>query len=238
MEEQRYRRGGAAPAEKVDESQIRNIIDKLKANCTYAGLMQMLSTLLKLQVKGCTVDGQSAFKTWLKLAKDSHRSLAEGTDAAAVLLGLLEDVDGTLERVQNKTPLNSKMRKEQEAVRKIVPQARRALSCTACLPTTTRACAALLTPLHAARRCGSCLKMPASSWSTGNSPRRSPATRPSPYCTPSWSGASPTASSIWRHCSLTARAPPPPCPPLPIHASTPAPRVRQHHCDPVPTSGT
>ena len=138
VEEQRGRRGGAAPAERVDESQSRNIIDKLKANkanCTYAGLMKMLRTLLKLQVEGCTVDGQSAFKTWLKLAKDSHRSLAEGTDAAAVLLGLLEDVDGTLERVQDKTPLNPKMRKEQEAVRKIVPQARRALSCTACPPT-------------------------------------------------------------------------------------------------------
>ena len=145
-EEPRPRRGGAAPNQAVSEKEIRTVIEKLQDSGEYGVKMIMLQKLLKLQVESCNVGGQSAFKTWLKLAKDACRSLAEGTDAIAVLLQLLEDVDGTLKRVQGQTPLNPKTTKEQKAVRKIVPKARRILlSYTACPPTT-----AFLTPLHAA----------------------------------------------------------------------------------------
>ena len=171
----RPRRGGAAPAQLVGESEIRTVIKKLEDTGEYWAKMNMLQELLKLQVERCNVGGQSAFKTWIKLAKDEGRSLAEGTDAVAVLLELLEDVDGMLKRIQDQTPLNPKMREEQKAVREIVPEARRILlSYAACPPTT-----ALLTRA----RCGSCWRLPASSWSTVSSPHRSPATRPSPSCT-------------------------------------------------------
>ena len=136
-EKPRPRRGGAAPAQMVGESEIRTVIKKLEDTGEYWAKMNMLQELLKLQVERCNVGGQSAFKTWIKLAKDEGRSLAEGTDAVAVLLELLEDVDGMLKRIQDQTPLNPKMREEQKAVREIVPEARRILlSYAACPPTT------------------------------------------------------------------------------------------------------
>ena len=111
----------------------------------YDALVKMLNDLLVLQVDGCTVGDQSAFKTWLKLAKHATRSLAEGTGAVSVLLELIEDVEGTLTRLQGGTPLNDKMKAELAAVRKIVPEARQHPALVHSLP--TRACAALLTPL-------------------------------------------------------------------------------------------
>ena len=123
MKAGRPRRGSAAPAQVVNEAEIRQIIKKLKACNTHDALEEMLNDLLVLQVD-CIVGDQSAFKTWLKLAKDEKRSLAEGTDAVAVLLELIEDVEGTLTRVQGGTPLNDKMKAEHDAVREIVPKAR------------------------------------------------------------------------------------------------------------------
>ena len=123
MKAARPRRGSAAPAQVVNEAEIRQIIKKLKACNTHDALEEMLNDLLVLQVD-CIVGDQSAFKTWLKLAKDEARSLAEGPDAVAVLLELIEDVEGTLTRVQGGTPLNDKMKAEHDAVRKIVPKAR------------------------------------------------------------------------------------------------------------------
>ena len=85
----------------------------------------MLHELLKLQVEGDAVVGeQSAVKTWLKLAKNASRSLAEGTDAAAVLLELIEDAQGVLKRLLGETPLNVKMKAEHAAVLKVVEQMR------------------------------------------------------------------------------------------------------------------
>ena len=123
VKEARPRRGGATPAQNVKEAEILKIIEKLKGSNKYDGLEQMLNQLLVLQVE-CTVGDLSAFKIWLKLAKDSKRSLAEGTDALAVMLEVIGDVEGTLKRVQGETPLNAKMEAEQDAVRKIVPKAR------------------------------------------------------------------------------------------------------------------
>ena len=74
MEEARRRRGGDAPAEEVREAEIRQIIKKLKDSSMYDALVKMLNDLLVLQVDGCTVGDQSAFKTWLKLAKDESQS--------------------------------------------------------------------------------------------------------------------------------------------------------------------
>ena len=123
MKQARPRRGGATPKQDVKEGEIRQIIKKLKECSKHDALEQMLNDLLVLQVD-CIVGDQSAFKTWLKLAKDDARSLAEGTDAVAVLLELIEDVEGTLRRVQGGTPLNDKMKAEHDAVREIVPKAR------------------------------------------------------------------------------------------------------------------
>ena len=124
MKAERPRRGSAASAQVVTEAEIRKIIEKLKDGSKYDALEKMLNDLLVLQVDECIVGDQSAFKTWLKLAKDEARSLAEGTDAVAVLLELIEDVEDTLTRVQGGTPLNDKMKAEQDAVREIVPKAR------------------------------------------------------------------------------------------------------------------
>tara|TARA_B100000795_G_scaffold121504_1_gene90434 strand:+ start:470 stop:970 length:501 start_codon:yes stop_codon:yes gene_type:complete len=135
VKEARQRRGGAAPPEIVKEPEIRQIIKKLKDSEAYGGLVKMVNDLLVLQVDGCIVGDQSAFKTWLKLAKDEARSLAEGTDAVAVLLELIEDVDGTLTRMQGNTPLNAKMEAEQDAVREIVPKARQHPALVHNLPT-------------------------------------------------------------------------------------------------------
>ena len=85
VKEARPRRGGATRAQIVTEAEILKIIGKLKGANKYDGLERMLKQLLVLQVE-CTVGDLSAFKIWLKLAKDSKRSLAEGTDALAVLL--------------------------------------------------------------------------------------------------------------------------------------------------------
>jgi len=133
-EEARPRRGGATRAQIVTEAEILKIIGKLKGANKYDGLEQMLKQLLVLQVE-CTVGDLSAFKIWLKLAKDSKRSLAEGTDALAVLLEVIGDVEGTLKRVQGETPLNAKMEAEQDAVRKIVPKARQHPALVHSLPT-------------------------------------------------------------------------------------------------------
>ena len=134
VKEARPRRGGATRAQIVTEAEILKIIGKLKGANKYDGLEQMLKQLLVLQVE-CTVGDLSAFKIWLKLAKDSKRSLAEGTDALAVLLEVIWDVEGTLKRVQGETPLNAKMEAEQDAVRKIVPKARQHPALVHSLPT-------------------------------------------------------------------------------------------------------
>jgi len=73
---ERPRRGSAASAQVVTEAEIRKIIKKLKDGSKYDALEKMLNDLLVLQVDECIVGDQSAFKTWLKLAKDEARSLA------------------------------------------------------------------------------------------------------------------------------------------------------------------
>ena len=124
-QDSRPRRGGETPAQRVNEREIQSIIGKLDEENTLDPKLNMLHELLKLEVEGDAVVGeQSAVKTWLKLAKDASRSLAEGTGAVAVLLELIEDAQGVLKRLLGETPLNVKMKAEHAAVLKVVEQMR------------------------------------------------------------------------------------------------------------------